>query len=433
MRTSGLRPACRPAFVLGLAALAVGGQPPALAQAGSVGHHGRVAFCAASASSRSVKSCAAGRRASRISIRTALRARHGRTRPAAHAKPRPVPAPAPAPAPTPAPTPIAPPVTSAGGSNAPLYWGAWIGSSLTGTEAPWDVNAITTFARDAGKAPSIVNFSSPFANCSSSPCTNYDFPAGEFTTIRNQGAIPFFSWATDSLPVSGDQTPYRLSSIIAGSQDAYITAWATAARNWGHPFFLRFNWEMNGNWFPWVEGRNGNTAGESVAAWRHVHDIFTRVGATNVTWVWCPNIDPGNVFTSLSSLYPGDAYVDWTALDGYNWNTPWTSFTDLFKSTYDQITTTIAPDKPLIVGETASTEAGGSKAQWITDMFQALPTRFPKIRGLLWFDKIDEGMDWPIETSVGATAAFRAGIQDARFVANTAGSLAPGPIAPPAG
>ena len=50
---------------------------------------------------------------------------------------------------------------------------------------------------------------------------------------------------------------------------------------------------MNGNWFAWMEGVNGNQPGEYVAAWRHVHDIFTAVGATNVSWVWCPNVDPG--------------------------------------------------------------------------------------------------------------------------------------------
>ena len=109
--------------------------------------------------------------------------------------------------------------------------------------------------------------------------------------------------------------------MIEGHHDAYIREFAEAAKAWGHPFFLRFNWEMNGNWFPWSEGVNGNQPGEYVAAWRHVHDIFTQVGATNATWVWCPNVDPASKLHDLASLYPGDAYVDWTGLDGYNWGT----------------------------------------------------------------------------------------------------------------
>jgi len=306
-----------------------------------------------------------------------------------------------------------------------VYWGGWIGSHLTGTEAPWDLNAITTFEQHAGKELSLVHFSSPFANCYGSPCSNYNFPGGEFTKIRNQGAFPVFSWASNALPSDGDQSAYQLSDIIAGRHDAYITAWATAAKNWGHPFFLRFNWEMNGNWFSWSEGVNGNQPGEYVAAWRHVHDIFTSVGARNTTWVWCPNLSyPGS--RSLASLYPGDSYVDWTCLDGYNWNDPWKSFADLFRPSYQEITSTIAPSKPMLVGETAATETGGSKAAWISGMFSSLATEFPKIRGLQWFEKYDANpggpvMDWPIESSPSATAAFAAGIQASRYKANTSG------------
>ncbi len=117
---------------------------------------------------------------------------------------------------------------------------------------------------------------------------------------------------------------------------------------------------MNGGWFPWSEGVNGNKSGEFVTAWRHVHDIFTSVGATNVTWVWCPNIDPTNDFQNLESLYPGDEYVDWTGLDGYNWGTNpakpdrWRSFDQLYKSTYDTIVKAVAPSKPLMISEIGS-------------------------------------------------------------------------------
>ena len=35
---------------------------------------------------------------------------------------------------------------------------------------------------------------------------------------------------------------YTDADIANGSQDAYITQWAEAAKAWGHPFFLRFDW-----------------------------------------------------------------------------------------------------------------------------------------------------------------------------------------------
>ncbi len=319
-----------------------------------------------------------------------------------------------------------PPTTTPTADPGPVYWGAWMGSHLTGNEAPWDQTAISTFEQHAGKQLSLVHFSSPFANCYTNPCSNYTFPGGEFTKIRNLGAFPVFSWASNALPSDGNQSNYQLSDILSGRHDAYITSWATAARNWGRPFFLRFNWEMNGNWFTWSEGVNGNQSGEYVAAWRHLHNIFTTVGATNTTWVWCPNLSyPGS--QDLQSLYPGDDYVDWTCLDGYNSNDPWRSFADLFRASYQDITTNIAPSKPMLVGETGSTETGGSKAAWIADMFTSLATEFPKIRGLQWFDKYEVGMgggpaDWPIESSASATQAFATGIGSSRYKANTNGA-----------
>ena len=203
----------------------------------------------------------------------------------------------------------------------------------------------------AGKKLSIVNFSAPFANCSSSPCSFYNFPATEMNSIRSHGAIPFFSWGSQSIPLDQAERA-ELPALRRDRRDATTPTSATsptAAKDWGHPFFLRFNWEMNGSWFPWSEGVNGNKTGEYVTAWRHVHDIFTAVGATNVTWVWCPNVDPDNSFRRPQLALPRRPYVDWTGLDGYNWGTNpakpdrWRSFDQLYSSTYNKIADTIAP------------------------------------------------------------------------------------------
>jgi Glycosyl hydrolase family 26 len=312
-----------------------------------------------------------------------------------------------------------------------LYWGAWIGSQLTGNEAPWDTGAITAFEHEVGKNLSLVNFSSPWENCYSTPCTTYNFDTTAMNNIRAAGAIPFFSWGSDSLPLSANEPNFSLSNIIAGNWDSYITSWATAAKNWGHPFFLRFDWEMNASWFPWGVGANGNSSAQYVQAWRHVHDIFTSVGATNVTWVWCPNIDPSNQYAPLASVYPGSSYVDWAGLDGYNWGGPWMSFNQLFQSTYNTIATSVAPGKPIVIGETASTEKGGSKAAWITDLLGTeLPNAYPQVKAFLWFEKYDSGMDWPVETSASSTAAFSAGISSSIYATNQFGSLAGGTISP---
>jgi beta-mannanase len=255
---------------------------------------------------------------------------------------------------------------------------------------------------------------------------------------RANGSIPMVTWGSWARENGVDQPAFRLATIAGGKYDDYIRRWALAAKRWNHPFFLRLDHEMNLDCcWPWAEKMNGNTPGSYVAMWRHVHDIFTRVGATNVTWVWCPNRSY-SASASLSKLYPGDKYVDWTCLDGYNWGAPggqdsagWLSFSQLFSSTYRLITTKIAPTKPMMIGETASAETGGSKARWITDTFARLATSYPKIRAVVWFNDDEGGKDWPIESSAASQASFRAGISSDRYAANVFGGLRAGVIAPP--
>jgi Glycosyl hydrolase family 26 len=318
-----------------------------------------------------------------------------------------------------------------------LYWGAQIGSQLTGSQAPWDMTPVHKFERITGKGLSLVEFSAPFAECEPLPCMLGRFPSTPMENIRQYGAIPVFSWNSSSSPPRLDDPSFQLSDIIDGSYDAYIREFALAARAWGHPFFLRFNWEMNGFWFPWSEGVNGNKPGEYVAAWRHVHNIFTSVGATNATWVWCPNVDTLGELRNLRSLYPGNAYVDWTCLDGFNWgirrgSLGWVSFSRIYGSTYRQIAKKIAPTKPMVIAEVASSDRGGSKAGWIRDMLLKVRTRYRKIRGLIWYDVNDRNSHWPIETSRTAAGAFRNGIRSRAYTPNIYGNLSASPIHPPA-
>ena len=309
------------------------------------------------------------------------------------------------------------------GTRRSILWGALISDQLTGDQVPWDMGGARMLEGMLGKRMSLIHFMAPFSHCSSSGCDYYRFPDEEMETIHDHGAIPFFSWSSQAIPSTEEQPDYQLADVISGRYDGFIRDWAQDAKRWGHPFFLRFNWEMNGDWFPWAEEANGNQRGEYVRAWRHVHDLFDAAGADNATWVWCPNVDFEDSLQDLRSVYPGDEYVDWTCLDGYNSGTNpakrdrWRSFDQLYGRTYEEIVREIAPSKPMVLGEIASSEQGGSKAQWIADMFAALPQDYPKVRGLVWFDKFENGMDWPIETSTSAVEAFAQGIGRSAFAA----------------
>lgn len=284
-----------------------------------------------------------------------------------------------------------------------FVWGAWIGNQFTGTRPPWDWKPVSAFeARNAaGRHVSALHWGvgTPWDH-------DFNYWLGPFNLVQNSGALSVVDMITGSV---------SLRKISNGQYDPELQQWATEAAAWGQPFMLRFDFEMNGQWFKWgTRPVNKSTPADFVAAWRHVHRVFQNAGATNVLWVWCPNIDPYHEMTNLARLYPGNSYVDWTCLDGYNFGKPWTSFSKLYTSSYQQIRK-IAPTKPMLLGEVASTGHRGNKAKWIHGMFKAFATRFRHIDGFLWWDEYGSHHpghpgDWPIESSAASSVAFSRGI-----------------------
>lgn len=206
------------------------------------------------------------------------------------------------------------------------------------------------------------------------------------------GRIPLVNWEPHNID---------FNKIVDGSLDATIKARAKGSKALGKKFFLDFSAEMNGD-----EAWDGNNAPLYVAAYRHIHDIFVAEGATNVVWAWCPNvvdIHGGNKNTM--DYYPGDAYVDWTGVDGYNWGTKnggWQSFQQVFANIYPLLA---AKKKPIIIGEMSSAQVGGDKAKWIDEIVPTLRTDYPLIKCLIWFD-INKERDWRISSSPESEAAF---------------------------
>lgn len=235
------------------------------------------------------------------------------------------------------------------------------------------------------------------------------FPTAAADALRTWGAIPQVTWEPWDPTAGVTQPAYTLARITAGDFDAYITSWARDIKAWGHWLRIRFAHEMNGNWYPWAEGVNGNRSGDYVKAWWHVRSIFDRLGVTNVGWVWCPQAPyPGTV--PLPGLFPGDGGVNEVALDGYNWHVqptdPWTPFASVFGPGINQLAA--LSKQPVSIGETGCPETGGDKATWITGMWQTL-AGWPQVRGLLWFDFQKEA-DWRINSSPASLAAFQAGL-----------------------
>jgi hypothetical protein len=313
--------------------------------------------------------------------------------------------------------------TGAPASPRSVYWGAFMDGNDTYSfylggkwgDAPWDTRTWDQFEADAGKPASIIHWGvgTPWSH-------DFDYHLGVHERSLARGELELIDMNSAAVP---------LRDIAAGRYDSSIWTWAAQAKAWGHPLFLRWDWEMNGSWFAWgATPQNANTPADYVAAWRHVHDVFEAAGATNVTWVWSPNVEfPGSV--RLASLYPGNAYVDWTAMDGYDRSGNATStFASIFAATYAELLR-LAPTKPIMIAEVAASEAAGSKASWIRDALSVqLPLRFPSVRAVVWFNwRISEGgawQDWPIESSASARQAFAAAIASPYYLpGGTAASL----------
>ncbi len=90
----------------------------------------------------------------------------------------------------------------------------------------------------------------------------------------------------------------------------------------------------------------------------------------------------------------------------------------------------IAPRKPMMLGEFATSSYGGHKAAWIRDLFEQLPRKYPRVRALVYFDTVDRGVDWPLEVSPPAAKAFAKGIRKGKYGTNRFGELVGGPILP---
>jgi beta-mannanase len=203
-----------------------------------------------------------------------------------------------------------------------------------------------------------------------------------------------------------------LKAIAAGAYDPYIVEAARAAAAWGRPVLVRFAHEMNGGWYPWGRGR-GTTPADYRAAWRQIVAIFRQQGATNVRWVWTPYVE-GNRQRPFGRYYPGDRWVDWAGLDGFNWGRRFLSFAQVFQRSYE--TMAKMTRKPLIVAETGSVEYGGSKPQWIRNALNRALPRYKHIRALVWWNDVhSKGTDLRLETSPESLAAWGEALRSQRL------------------
>ena len=294
--------------------------------------------------------------------------------------------------------------------------GVMLGIYIRGV--PEETKLLTFTERRVGRTFPLVSVYQPWGD---QPRDQFD--VRHLNEIVAHGAVPVVTWEPWVTDFSGRDLPpmqirqlHNLRAIASGKYDAYIIRWAEAAKRWRYPLMVRLGQENNANWYPWGFQAYGNTAADWVAMWRHVVEIFRRVGATNVIWVWSPARLP------FHDTYPGARYVDWVGTTVLNFGTVppgwhWGSFDTLFGPWYRKLA---QYHKPIMIAEVASAEQGGSKARWITGALRSLRTKYPDVHAFVWFDEPQDRywpINWSLASSEAATRAFRRAVVNPYFMA----------------
>ncbi len=300
--------------------------------------------------------------------------------------PQPVPTPSPAPNPTPTPT----PTTGTSLNFVKKEWGAYTG---------WQETSMDTFESAVGRQALYRAVFIHWGNESA-------FPSYLKPYVKDKGKTLIVFWEATNYNVGTvNQSAYNYDAVLNGNFDSYFTKFASDAKAYGGEVIIIPFSEMNGDWFPWSITQNGNTPQKHIDAWRKVHGFFKDL--PNVKFGWAPNHDsvPDTANNQFEKFYPGDAYVDYVGLDGFNFASPWMTFDQIFGKSLARIK---VYKKPVFIFSFA-TASGTQKAAWITDALTVQIPKYPEIKGWVWFNESKE-RDWRVTGDSSALNAFKTGL-----------------------
>jgi mannan endo-1,4-beta-mannosidase len=256
-----------------------------------------------------------------------------------------------------------------------LVWGAYVGDSKA------DLGAFES------KVGQPVDIRSVFY------ALGDDFPMQYKTSIGEAGKTLLLFW----------EPAFGYDQINEGKHDALIRKFAQDAKAYSYPVILSPFHEMNGNWSPWGYGMNGNTPAKFILAWKRIRTMFS--DATNVKFALVYNSysKPNITGNQISDYYPGDEYVDYVGVDGFNFGNPWMSFYSIFNDSLSKLS---KYNKPIYIFSMGSVP-GDKKAEWIKDSLGVQIYKYPKVQGFVWFNQNGHDGNWLIDTDPNSLSAFK--------------------------
>ncbi len=243
------------------------------------------------------------------------------------------------------------------------------------------------------------------------------FPTRMVETINRMGSVPMITWEPwvvdfderirKNLPHIAEREYGSLGAIARGEYDFYIVPWAKGAAAFGKPMFLRFAHEMNDPYrYPWGP-QNGNRPEDFIAAWKHVHLVFQKMGADNVLWIWSPHIS----MPWFEYYYPGAEMVDWIGVGVLNYGnvaswSRWWSFHQILEKAYP---TLLKFEKPLMISEFGTLTQGGNAYEWYRQAFYHIDHTYRRgVRAIIFFNQESDvtlsnaPLNWSVTQDPGA-------------------------------
>lgn len=228
-----------------------------------------------------------------------------------------------------------------------------------------------------------------------------------FHSINSQNALISITWEPRYFIKYNPKNIYY-KDILEGKYDNYIDSFAKAIKEWEKPILIRFAHEMNLKVYHWgTDEKDYNKKSPEIykSIYQYVVNRLKKNKVANVLWIFCPNNEsiPNKNWNTIKDYYPGDDYVDILGIDGYNWGTSrtffkngwksyWQSFYSIFKSAYYEIKK-IAPEKPIIICETASVNENNERLQWMQEAIKT--AKDWNVKAIIYF-QIDKEINWKL-------------------------------------
>ena len=288
----------------------------------------------------------------------------------------------------------------------------------TDTQAGFD-KRYQQYVSVAGKKPSMIGCFTPmWSKGVELPLESSLHRLKVIDSVPN--VIPFIKLYTGDWDPSG---PFlKADDILSGKEDWRFIKLAELSKEFGKPYLLSINHEMNGDWFFFSELYKKQptdwTAAKFKLVWRRIHKIFRDHGADKVAFAWCPGA-MGRSFGKYDSIngykayYPGDDVVDWVGASFYN---------DVNHYALDNLAATY-PNKPIVLAEWGTEPTRG---KWYLpkpypgdarhmEMTFEFCKRYPNLKAITYFYW---GKDVDIERVPEQVEIYRKGIADPIFLSN---------------